>query len=82
MILEGCITLGGFTDSELERALRLTTIIHLAEQDGKAEESMIQLLELNPNFEVDTTFRSDPADLVYLYEGIRTNHYKFYLCPQ
>lgn len=80
-LLEGCIALEGFDADEAARALRLATIIHLAEQDKRAKKTFLQLLLLDPYFEVDTSFQSDPAELVYLYESFRTHplfHVQFY----
>lgn len=80
-LLEACIALDGFDVDEAARALRLATIIHLAEQDERAKKTFLQLLLLDPYFEVDTSFQTDPAELVYLYESFRTHplfHLQFY----
>ena len=71
----------GFTKEEKVLALRLITIVQLLENDPKADKTFKDLLRLNPEFQVDTSFNADPAELVYLYEEFRTNP-KFYLEAQ
>jgi len=61
----------GFTKEEKARAYRLLTLIHLyADQTAEAENSMIQMLTINPDYRLNPA--NEVAEFIKLYQQYRT----------
>ncbi len=69
-LLQECLNTNGFSKEETIRAHKLLTQVYIfSDQESKAEESMIKLLKVDPEHQLDENF--DPAELFYLYEKFR-----------
>ena len=69
-LLSACIK-NGFSKSQKEQSYKLLTLTYLYLDDmDKAESYMLKLLKSNPQFKVSSL---DPPELIYLYNGFRTN---------
>ncbi len=63
----------GFENNKQVDALRLLTIKALLKNDNqKADHYFSQLLEISPEFRLDLSQQTDPAELIYLYKSFRT----------
>lgn len=61
----------GFSKAEKIRARKLLTLVYIfTDNEPKAEESMVQLLKLDPEHKRDP--REDPAEFYFLYDQFRT----------
>ena len=70
-MLRDCISNG--TDAQKARAMRLLTIKYLLlPNQEKADSLFKKLLKFQPEFRIDTSQKTDPAELIYLYRAFRT----------
>jgi hypothetical protein len=70
-MLRDCI--GEGTDAQKARAMRLLTIKYLLlPNQEKADSLFKELLKFQPEFRIDTSQKTDPAELIYLYRAFRT----------
>ncbi len=71
-MLRECLNTDGFSKEETIRAHKLLTQVYIfSDQESKAEESMVNLLRVDPEHQLDENF--DPAELFYLYEKFRVD---------
>jgi hypothetical protein len=69
-LLEGCLR-NGFTEQEKVEAYKLLTLAYIyLEESAKADEAMLNLLNTDHYFEVNTA--TDPAEFLALYKTFRT----------
>jgi hypothetical protein len=70
-LLSECIK-KGFNKENKTRALRLLTLVYLFDDDMKmAEETLLQLLSVNPEYKINQAI--DPAEFIQLYNSYYTD---------
>lgn len=73
-LVAGCLAGSGantFTDAERSEAYKLLTLAYIyLEEPEKADETMLKLLQNDPEFKINTDI--DPAEFVALYKTFRT----------
>ncbi|MEO0473547.1 MAG: hypothetical protein AAF206_28300, partial [Bacteroidota bacterium] len=78
-LLQNCLQ-SGFSKRQKIEAYRLLVSVFLLEGDpDKAQQSFIRMMKQDPSQSIDTSFVSDPPELLYLYNQFRTIP-KSYLC--
>lgn len=71
-ILRDCLV-GGLSREEATEARKLLTVTYSLEDNAATDSAFHDLFSRNPEFKIDLTEATDPAELIYLYEEFHTD---------